>query len=120
MQRQPFKHEVIGAYKYTIKETEAKEWITRSGMAPKSACEKTGLMTAQNMRKYAWRELCRKIECDAMGDTTFKPLPIVDGLYDMKQDTKNETKQQTNKQITGDSRTSVEPIGQLEIDGDFY
>jgi hypothetical protein len=120
VQRQPFKHEVIGAYKYTIKETEAKEWITRSGMAPKSACEKTGLMTAQNMRKYAWRELCRKIECDAMGDTTFKPLPIVDGLYDMTQDTKNETKQQTNKQITRNSRTSVEPIGQLEIDGDFY
>jgi hypothetical protein len=64
--------------------------------------------------------LCAKIESDAMGETTFNDLPIVDGLYDMKQDNNNETERQNDEPIKRNSEPSSELIGQLEIDGDFY
>jgi hypothetical protein len=103
-----------------IKESEARNWIGRSGVAPDSVYEKTALLPFDALSKYAWRNLCAKIENDAMGETTFTDLPIVDGLYDMKQDNNNETERQNYEQIKRDSGPSTEPIGQLEIDGDFY
>jgi hypothetical protein len=120
VQRQPFRWEVVGAYKYMIKESEARKWVSRSGSAPDESYEKVGLYVARNLRQYAMRNLCAKMESDYMGDEFFKPLPVTDGLFNLKQDNKNETEQQTNEQIGRNSGTSFEPIGQLEIDGDFY
>ena len=120
VQRQPFRWEVVGAYKYMIKESEARKWVSRSVEAPDDVYEKVGLYVAENLRQYAMRNLCAKIEADYMGDELFKPLPIIDGLYNLKQDEKNETEQQKNEQIGGDSGASLEPIGQLEINGGFY
>ena len=120
VQRQPFKWEIVGAYKYMLKDSEARNWITRSDVAPDDCYEKTGLYVAKDLRQYAYRNLCAKMESDYMGDNTFKSLPISDGLFNLKQDNKNETEYTTNKQNGRDRRTSTEPDGQLEIDGDFY
>jgi hypothetical protein len=103
-----------------IKGSEARNWVGRSSAAPDCVHEQTALMTFENMRKYAWRNLCAKVESDAMGDKLFNDLPVVDGLFNLKQDNKNETKHTTNEQDGRHSRTSIEPNGQLEIDGDFY
>ena len=89
-------------------------------MAPDSVYEKSALLPFDALTKYAWRNLCAKIESDAMGETTFTDLPIVDGLYNMKQDTKNETERSNNEPIQRNSEPSLEPIGQLEINGDLY
>jgi hypothetical protein len=118
--RGKFYYEVFGAYKYMIKGSEARNWVGRSSAAPDCVHEQTALMTFENMRKYAWRNLCAKVESDAMGDKLFNDLPVVDGLFNLKQDNKNETKHTTNEQDGRHSRTSIEPNGQLEIDGDFY
>ena len=120
VQRQPFKWEVVGAYKYMIKDSEARKWVSRSGSAPDEVYEKVGLHPARNLRQYAMRNLCAKIEADYYGDKQFQPLPVTDGLFNLKQDTKHETEYQTNEPDRGDSGASTEPIGQLEIDGDFY
>ena len=77
-------------------------------------------MVFENLQKYAWRNLCAKIENDAMGDETFTDLPIVDGLFNLKQDNDDETERQDHKPITNNSGTSLEPDGQLEIYGDLY
>jgi hypothetical protein len=118
--RGKFYNEIIGAYRFMIKESEARNWIGRSGSAPDSVHEKTALLPFDALTKYAWRNLCAKIESDAMGETTFNDLPIVDGLYDMKQDNNNETERQNDEPIKRNSEPSSELIGQLEIDGDFY
>ena len=118
--RGKFYHEVFGAYRFMIKESEALKWIGR-GDALDEDYEKTALLPANSLRKYAWRNLCAKIESDAMGDLqTFNDLPIVDGLYNLKQDNKNETKRQNYEQITRDSDTSIEPDGQFTLHGDLY
>ena len=118
--RRGFYHEIIGAYRFMIEESEARNWIGRSSLAPDSVYEKTAMLPFDALRKYAWRNLCAKIESDAMGEDTFTDLPIVDGLYEMKPDNKNETERQNHEQIRRNSGTSLEPIGQLEIDGDWY
>ena len=115
-----FYFEIVGAYRYMIKASEAREWVGRTWSAPDSVYEKTALMTLDNLAKYAWRNLCSKIEADAMDDSTFNDLPVVDGLYNLKQDTKHETKYTTNEPNGRDSGASLELNGQLEIDGDFY
>ena len=115
--RGKFYHEVFGAYRFMIKESEARNWVGRSGAAPDDVYEKTALLPARTLRKYAWRNLCAKIESDAMGDPqTFNDLPVVDGLYNLKQDTNNETKRSDHEQVTRNSETSIEPNGQSEID----
>jgi len=118
--RGKFYNEIIGAYRFMIKESEARNWIGRSGVAPDSVYEKTSLLPFDALTKYAWRNLCAKIENDAMGETIFTDLPIVDGLYNLKQDTKNETERSNNEPIQRNSEPSLEPVGQLEIDGDLY
>jgi hypothetical protein len=121
VKRKAFKFEVIGAYKYMIREEHAREWIGRSGVAPDDVYEKTSLLVADKLRQYSWRNLCAKIECDAMGDhEEFTNLPIVEEAFNLKQDTKNETEQQRNEQKRRDCGTSIEPSGQLELDGDIY
>ena len=117
--RQRFKWEVIGAYKYTIKESEARNWVGRSWMAPDEVYEKTGLIVANNLRGYAWRQLCAKVESDYFGDRQFTPLPIAEEIFNLKQDNKNETEQNEPTERTN-STERVDPNGQLEIDGDFY
>ena len=118
--RGKFYHEIIGAYRFMIKESEARRWVCRSGMAPDSVYEKSALLPFDALTKYAWRNLCAKIESDAMGETTFTDLPIVDGLYNMKQDNKNETERSNNEPIQRNSEPSFEPVGHLEIDGHLY
>ena len=103
-----------------IKESVAREWVGRTGECPDSEFEKVGLMVFENLQKYAWRNLCAKIESDAMGGENFTDLPIVDGLFNLKQDNENETERQNHKPITNNSGTSLEPDGQLEIYGDLY
>ena len=115
-----FYHEIIGAYRFMIRESVAREWVGRTGECPDSEFEKVGLMVFENLQKYAWRNLCAKIESDAMGDENFTDLPIVDGLFNLKQDNENETERQNHKPITNNSGTSLEPDGQLEIYGDLY
>ena len=115
--RGKFYHEVFGAYRFMIKESEARNWVGRSGAAPDDVYEKTELLPVNTLRKYAWRNLCAKIESDAMGDPqTFNDLPIVDGLYNLKQYTKNETERSNHEQIARNSETSIEPDGQSKID----
>ena len=100
-----FYHEIIGAYRFMIKESEARQWIGRTGAAPDDVYEKTALLPFDALRKYAWRNLCHKIMEDAMGDNSqnFKPLPIVDGLFNLKQDNTNETEREAEESCLGET-----------------
>ena len=118
--RGSFKFEVMGAYDYRIKESEARNWFGRSREAPDEVFERTGFYRAEDLRKYAWRNLCAKIECDAMGDEDFKDLPIVGEAINLQQYDKNETKYETKQHDRGNGKSDDEPIGQLEIYGDLY
>ena len=94
-------------------------WFGSCRYAPDDSFEATGLYTRAKLESYAWRNLCAKIESDAMGDNQFTDLPLSGEAHKLKQDNNHETKRNKKQQAGTNSEPSNESTGQLEIDGDF-
>jgi hypothetical protein len=130
--RGEYRYEIMGAYKYMLKESVCKARLqNRQPLIGQSFddddYERTGLMVANNMRQYAYENLCSKLESDwadqhPSEQKNFLPLPPVEALHKMKPDTKqNETKQyESNKSIAGHCEHGTNNNGQSEIDWDIY
>ena len=118
--RGSFQFEVMGAYDCQIKEDEALAWFGRCREAPDEVFEKVGFYKVQDLRNYAWRNLCSKMECDAMGDNEFNDLPLVGESIKLKQYDKHETKYTTKQQDGGYGTPNDKPIGQLKLYRDLH
>ena len=70
---------ILGAYKYQIKQTHARQYVGSTSLAPDDVFERTGILDKVNLVVHAWRELILKIEMDQGGCVALDspPKPII-------------------------------------------
>jgi hypothetical protein len=91
-------YDIQGAIHCTIKESEARNWLSKALYAPDEVYEEAGVLDKPNLFMHAWRELINKVECD-LGEPVALDAPPPPNIIKIKQ---NENGKQNNERIGED------------------
>ena len=128
--RGKFQYEVLGAYKYMLKESYVlgryRQGKCVASLFHADDCyERTELLVRNSLASFALRTLCGKIESDwgnehHLENKNFSPLPSVGALHNMKQDTNNETKSTSKQREQQHRQTSIKLDGRITEHRHFH